>query len=140
MKNINKILRGVFHDTILDWEDELPSEEMSKSELNCKKSDLILCLGTSLQIMPVGNYPLLAKKNNGKIAIINLQKTRLDQHADIVIKAKLDFVFENLMKKMSLEVPRSIEINLHLDNDQDNSLLIKTNSYVIDSDNSSKKN
>lgn len=105
---------------------------MSKSELNCKKSDLILCLGTSLQIMPVGNYPLLTKKNNGKIVIINLQKTRLDQHADLVINAKLDFVFENLIKKMSVEIPRQIEINLNLENDQSNSLLIKTSNYSID--------
>ncbi|RNA12501.1 NAD-dependent deacetylase sirtuin-6-like [Brachionus plicatilis] len=124
--------RGVLFDTILDWEDELPSEEMSKSELNCKKSDLILCLGTSLQIMPVGNYPLLTKKNNGKIVIINLQKTRLDNQADLVIHARLDIIFENLVKKMSLEVPREIRINLNLENDQENSLLIKTSSYVVD--------
>lgn len=124
----------------MDWEDELPSEEMSKSELNCKKSDLILCLGTSLQIMPVGNYPLMTKKNNGKIAIINLQKTRLDQHADIVINAKLDFVFEKLIKKMSLEVPRLIMVNLYLENDQESNLLINTSSYIIDRDYSFEKN
>nr|AUZ82952.1 sirtuin 6 [Brachionus koreanus] len=126
------LCRGVLYDTILDWEDELPREEMSKSELNCKKSDLVLCLGTSMQIMPVGNYPLLTKKNNGKIVIINLQKTRLDQQADLVINAKLDFVFENLINKMCLQIPREIRISLNLEHDQDNNLLIRTSSHVID--------
>ncbi|CAF0738812.1 unnamed protein product [Brachionus calyciflorus] len=126
--------RGNLFDTILDWEDELPNEEMSKSELNCKKSDLIICLGTSLQIMPVGNYPLLTKKNNGIIVIVNLQKTRLDDQADLVIHAKLDLVFEILANKMSLQVPRKIEINLKLDNDDDkNNFLLKVKNHVIDS-------
>ena len=51
--------------------------------------------------MPVGSYPLLCKKNNknAKIVVINLQPTRIDNKADLVINAKLDLVFHILFEK-----------------------------------------
>ncbi len=72
---------------------------MWKSELNCKQADLCICLGTTLQIMPVGGYPLLTKKNGGKIVIVNLQETRINESADLIINQKLDIVFKILFEK-----------------------------------------
>lgn len=60
--------------------------------LCCRKADLCLCLGTSLQILPCGNMPLLTKKNGGQIVIINLQTTRLDKQCDLRIHAYVDHV------------------------------------------------
>ena len=55
--------------------------------------------------MPCGNFPLLLKKNNnnGKIVIINLQKTRMDKHADLVINYKLDFVFKLILNELNIK-------------------------------------
>ena len=51
--------------------------------------------------MPVGSYPLLSKKHiqNGKIVIVNLQPTRLDNKADLIINAKIDLIFQILFDK-----------------------------------------
>ena len=98
------LFRGELVDTILDWDDELPLEEMYKSELNCKLADLCICLGTTLQIMPVGGYPLLTKKNNGKIVIVNLQETRINTSADLIISNKLDLVFRILFEKLQIKM------------------------------------
>ena len=57
---------GSLHDILLDWED--PVLEMDRAEEECTKADLVLCLGTSLRIEPVGNLPLLAKE----FVIVNL--------------------------------------------------------------------
>lgn len=41
-----------------------------------RRADLALTLGTSLQIKPSGDLPLLTKRKGGKVAIVNLQPTK----------------------------------------------------------------
>ena len=41
-------------DTVLDWEDPLPFDELAESERRCAEADLCVVLGTTLQIQPVG--------------------------------------------------------------------------------------
>ena len=88
-----EFVRGKLRDTVLDWEDSLPAKELEKSEYHSRYvlflplfsfmnhwcyrlSDLSICLGTTLQIVPAGKLPLLAKKNGGKLVLCNLQPTR----------------------------------------------------------------
>ena len=54
-----------------------------------RKADLSLCLGTTLQIVPSGKLPLLTLKNNGKMVIVNLQKTKYVRK----LKIQFDLVF-----------------------------------------------
>jgi len=103
-KNNNRLCRGKLHDTTLDWEDELPQPEYHLSQLYSRQSDLSLCLGTTLQIKPVGDLPLLCKKNNGKIVTVNLQRTHNERKVDLVINGKLDDVFYYVMKNLNIEV------------------------------------
>uniref|UniRef100_A0A0E0P6K7 protein acetyllysine N-acetyltransferase n=1 Tax=Oryza rufipogon TaxID=4529 RepID=A0A0E0P6K7_ORYRU len=79
-------------DTVLDWEDALPPEEMDAAKEQCQKADLVLCLGTSLQITPACNMPLLSLKNGGRVAIVNLQATPKDKKASLVIHGLVDKV------------------------------------------------
>ncbi|TYK07969.1 NAD-dependent protein deacetylase SRT1 isoform X2 [Cucumis melo var. makuwa] len=60
-------------DTVLDWEDALPPKEMNPAERHCRMADIVLCLGTSLQITPACNLPLKSLRGGGKIIIVNLQ-------------------------------------------------------------------
>ena len=50
---------GKLIDTLLDWEDSLPEKDWTKSQYECGKSQLILCLGTSLRIEPAGGLCML---------------------------------------------------------------------------------
>ncbi|ESO05059.1 hypothetical protein HELRODRAFT_185545 [Helobdella robusta] len=96
--------RGNMRDTILDWEDELPVNELNISEEFCRNSDLCLCLGTSLQIMPCGNMPLLTKKNGGRVALVNLQKTRIDNKCDLKIWAFVDDVMRRVCERLDVKI------------------------------------
>ncbi|GJN13001.1 hypothetical protein PR202_ga31334 [Eleusine coracana subsp. coracana] len=77
-------------DTVLDWEDALPPEEMNSAKEHCRTADLVLCLGTSLQITPACNMPLLSIRNGGRVAIVNLQATPKDKKASLVIHGHVD--------------------------------------------------
>ncbi|CAL5342277.1 unnamed protein product [Camellia sinensis] len=89
-------------DTVLDWEDVLPPTEMNAAEKHCRMADIVLCLGTSLQITPACNLPLKSLRGGGKIVIVNLQQTPKDKKASLVIRGLVDK--ERKYAKWSLKV------------------------------------
>ncbi|KAK4355165.1 hypothetical protein RND71_024136 [Anisodus tanguticus] len=99
-------------DTVLDWEDALPPKEMNPAERHCKMADVVLCLGTSLQITPACNLPLKSLKGGGKIVIVNLQKTPKDKKASLLIHGLVDKVIAGVMEFLSLQIPPFIRIDL----------------------------
>ncbi|KAH6778612.1 sirtuin 1 [Perilla frutescens var. frutescens] len=99
-------------DTVLDWEDALPPKEMDPAEKHCKMADLVLCLGTSLQITPACNLPLKCLKGGGKIVIVNLQKTPKDKKASLVMHGRVDKVMTGVMDMLSMRIPPFIRIDL----------------------------
>lgn len=98
--------RGKFISTILDWEDALPEKDLNKAEDASRQADLALTLGTSLQIKPSGDLPLLTKRKGGKVAIVNLQPTKHDKHAHLRIHGYVDAVMTQLMELLGLEIPK----------------------------------
>ena len=100
-----KSCRGKLRDTTLDWNDALPEPDYKLAQLYIRQADLVLCLGTTLQINPVGDLPLVAKKKGAKLVTVNLQKTKHERKADLVINGRLDQVFEMVMRQLGFEVP-----------------------------------
>lgn len=114
---------GKLKDTLLDWEDELPDKDWYRSQEECAKADLILCLGTSLRIEPAANLCTFAQneeespspkkkgkkntsnKQNTKLGyvIVNLQKTPYDDDAALVIRGKVDDVMKDLMLRLGYD-------------------------------------
>ncbi|KAE8596482.1 hypothetical protein XENTR_v10016124 [Xenopus tropicalis] len=97
--------RGKLKDTILDWEDSLPDRDLNLADEACRKADLSITLGTSLQIRPSGNLPLLTKRKGGKLVIVNLQPTKHDKHADLRIHGYVDEVMTQLMELLGHKIP-----------------------------------
>lgn len=99
-------------DTVLDWEDALPPKEMGPAERHCKMADVVLCLGTSLQITPACNLPLKCLRGRGEIVIVNLQETPKDKKASLVIHGPVDKVIAGVMNMLNLHVPPFVRIDL----------------------------
>ncbi|XP_033226191.1 NAD-dependent protein deacetylase Sirt6 isoform X2 [Belonocnema kinseyi] len=97
--------RGKMHDTILDWEHNLPNDDLALSDLHSSVADLSICLGSTLQIIPSGNLPLYTKKYGGRLVICNLQPTKHDKKADLIINGKIDDIMTSVMKTLGLEIP-----------------------------------
>ncbi|GMP66530.1 hypothetical protein CsSME_00026853 [Camellia sinensis var. sinensis] len=99
-------------DTVLDWEDVLPPTEMNAAEKHCRMADIVLCLGTSLQITPACNLPLKSLRGGGKIVIVNLQQTPKDKKASLVIRGLVDKVIAGVMHYLNLRIPPYVRVDL----------------------------
>ncbi|KAJ7523565.1 hypothetical protein O6H91_18G054200 [Diphasiastrum complanatum] len=102
---------GKLIDTIVDWEDALPSTELYLAEKHSKEADLVLCLGTSLQITPACNLPLKALRSGGKLVIVNLQGTPKDKKATLLIHGRVDEVMAGVMKHLQRRIPPFVRID-----------------------------
>lgn len=97
--------RGRLKDMVLDWDDALPDDKLDASEAHARDADLVVCLGTSLQIRPICNLPNVTKRGGGKVAIVNLQKTPKNKLADLVIHGNCDQVMQQVMHALQRPIP-----------------------------------
>ncbi|XP_060804647.1 NAD-dependent protein deacetylase Sirt6 [Amyelois transitella] len=97
--------RGRRRDAVLDWDHALPDDDLAMADYHSSIADLSLCLGTTLQIIPSGNLPLETVKYGGKLVICNLQATKHDNKADLVINYYVDDVLERVMNILGIEIP-----------------------------------
>jgi len=72
-------------------------EQAVNACLNC---DLLIAVGSSLEVYPAASLPLLAKKSGAHLIIINRTPTPFDQIADFVIH-----------ESIGLSLPRLLDLN-----------------------------
>jgi mono-ADP-ribosyltransferase sirtuin 6 len=93
-------------DTIIDFGEDLPELDLTRAEEESKKSDLALVLGTSLEVTPACDLPLLTidkkKADKGKLVIVNLQKTKHDKQAQVRVFGKVDAFMKQVMGHLSM--------------------------------------
>ena len=64
----------------------MPREAMARAEAETLASDLFVVLGSSsLSVYPAAGFPLVAKRNGARLAIVNREPTDQDGSADLVI-------------------------------------------------------
>jgi len=63
----------------------MPLDEMRRAERETLLADLFIAIGSSLVVYPAAGFPELAKRNGCALVILNLQRTGLDDIADLVL-------------------------------------------------------
>ncbi|KAH8518954.1 hypothetical protein H0E87_000702 [Populus deltoides] len=92
-------------DTVLDWEDALPTKEMLPAEKHCRMADVFAnhsCMQSAFKMSP----------RWGKIIIVNLQKTPKDKKASLVIHGFVDKVIAGVMNLLNLRIAPYVRIDL----------------------------
>ncbi len=67
----------------------MPEAEMRRAEITTKTCDLMIAIGSSLQVYPAAGFPIMAKKVGAKMAILNREPTDLDSYADLVVNDEI---------------------------------------------------
>jgi NAD-dependent deacetylase len=78
---------GVLKPNVILFGEQLPVREFLAAEMALRVADLVLIAGSSLEVAPAADLPLLGLEQGAKIVIVNYQPTYLDSRADVVIRA-----------------------------------------------------
>jgi NAD-dependent deacetylase len=61
----------------------LPADAMAEAERLCSRADLLMCIGSSLEVYPVAGLPELTLRGGGRIAIVTQSSTPYDSDATV---------------------------------------------------------
>lgn len=68
---------------------QMPEGPMARADAAAFGCDLFLVLGSSLVVTPAAYFPVKAKRNGARLAIVNREPTPLDELADLVLNAEI---------------------------------------------------
>jgi NAD-dependent deacetylase len=76
---------GLVKTATISFGQAMPAEPMTRAEAASLDCDAFLVLGSSLVVHPAAGFPVLAKRNGARLAIVNREPTDLDGYADLVL-------------------------------------------------------
>ena len=80
---------GLMKTATISFGQPMPRGEMARADAAVGACDLMLVLGSSLQVYPAAGFPLQAKRQGARLVILNREETPLDGLADLVINAEI---------------------------------------------------
>jgi NAD-dependent deacetylase len=72
---------------IVLFEEMLPASVWQRAEAHCRQADLVLVVGSSLEVSPADGLPWTAFQHGAQLIILNYTPTYLDSHASVVLHA-----------------------------------------------------
>src|ERR1700704_6692767 len=75
----------------------MPEAAMARAEELTLACDLFIVVGSSLVVWPAAGFPVKAKRNGARLAIVNRESTEFDGMADLVIRNDIGTVLAPLI-------------------------------------------
>jgi len=80
---------GIIKTATISFGQAMPAEPMHRAEDMVAVCDLMVVVGSSLQVYPAASFPQVAKHNGAKLVIVNREPTPLDDMADLVLHREI---------------------------------------------------
>ncbi len=80
---------GFIKSATISFGQAMPVEQLARAETEADQCDLMLVLGTSLEVYPAAELPLRAKYSGARLVFVNLDATPLDDQADVLLVTKI---------------------------------------------------
>ena len=88
---------GIVKTATISFGQAMPQGPMARAEVEALACDLFLVLGSSLVVHPANGFPVLAKENGARLAILNREPTDLDEIADLVLHDEIGPVMSSVV-------------------------------------------
>jgi NAD-dependent deacetylase len=94
--------QGVIKPNVILFGEQLPMEELQGAQDVTRKCDLMLIVGSSLEVAPANEIPILARRTGARLIIVNLEPTHVDPMADVVIRARAATVLPAIVRELEI--------------------------------------
>jgi NAD-dependent deacetylase len=78
----------------------LPAAALARATELARRADLLLCIGSSLQVMPVAGLPELTLQAGGRLAIVTRSTTDYDSAASVRLDGDVEAELEALLRAL----------------------------------------
>jgi NAD-dependent deacetylase len=91
---------GVLKPNVILFGEQLPIQVLNAAMYEARRSDLIVVAGSSLEVTPAADIPLLAIESGAKGIIVNFQSTTFDPRADVVIHGDVTEILPRIVEAL----------------------------------------
>ncbi|MBC7869548.1 MAG: NAD-dependent deacylase [Chitinophagaceae bacterium] len=95
-----KVCKGVLKPDVILFGEQLPIREFQNAQEAARRCDLMLVVGSSLEVAPAGDIPIMAARRGAKLIVINLEPTPADKMAEIVIHARAADILPEIARRV----------------------------------------
>ncbi|MDT7884190.1 MAG: NAD-dependent deacylase [Thermoflexus sp.] len=81
-----EVCGGVLKPNVILFGEQLPAQAFLAAQQEARRADVFLVAGSSLEVAPAGDLPILAKEHGARLILINLSPTAADRYADLQIR------------------------------------------------------
>jgi NAD-dependent deacetylase len=87
--------------TVVLFGEALPVDALRDAQALAMAADVVLIVGSSLQVYPAAGIPRLARAHGAELCIINAEPTPFDELAAAVIHGKAGEVLPQVVRQMA---------------------------------------
>jgi NAD-dependent deacetylase len=91
---------GLLKPNTVSFGQSLDPDDLRRAEQAAGRCDLMLALGSTLQVYPAAGFPSTAARAGASLVIVTLSETPLDKEAELVIREDIDTVAAELSRRL----------------------------------------
>lgn len=95
---------GVLKPNVILYGEQLPYKIVQAAQDASNQTDLMIVVGSSLEVAPASDLPLRALRGGAKLVIINLSPTHLDARADVLIHQDAAVVLPAILRQVEVRL------------------------------------
>ncbi len=92
---------GRLRPNVVLFEEMLPADAYERAEEACRRCEVLLVAGSSLEVYPVAGLPQQAKEHGAKVVIVNREPTVCDRLADIVLRGQAGEILPAIVRAVA---------------------------------------
>jgi NAD-dependent deacetylase len=88
---------GILKSATISFGQQLIQEDLQRAERSAQGCDLVLAVGSTLQVYPVAGVVPVAKQAGAQVVIVNADPTGMDHFADVIVLARIGEVLADIV-------------------------------------------